>query len=221
MERIRFYSILVAVFLLLSPVVYGATFTDTFDNPVFTNSNWSEFTPVQQVWSFPTLGGSDSGYHVSTTSTNEPGARIANNNASYYSAGLYVETLVRIDSHLAAYASENIAGLAFVKSLDTGYVAGIQLDFDGSTEIDLSIDIIGGNTLMRKNVSIEFNTFYKLIFQIDSNKNMSASLYHLNGTLLGSVFASNVLSFDSGMVGIYGRHEVTFNNFKLTGNEID
>jgi len=157
---------------------------------------------------------------VSTTSKERPGAMVANNNTSYYSAGLYVETLVRIDSHLAAYASENIAGLVFLKSLDTGYGATIQLDFDGSTEITLSIGTLDDD-LMRKNVSIEFNTFYKLIFQIDSNKNMSASLYHLNGTLLGSVFASNVLSIDSGMVGIFGKHEVTFNNFKLTGNEID
>ncbi|MDT8378536.1 MAG: DUF4214 domain-containing protein [Desulfotignum sp.] len=223
MGRLGFYCFLTAVvlLLLLSTVVYSDTFTDTFDDPNFTNSNWVTATDVQQSWSFPILNGSDLGYHVSTTSKEWPGAMTANNNASFYSAGLYAEILVKIDSHSTAYSSENIAGLAFgTFNTGNGYAAGLQLDFDESIEIDLSIVIIGKDSLMRKKVSIEFDTFYKLIFQIDSNKNMSASLYRLNGDLLGSVFAENVLSIDSGLVGIYGRHEVTFDDFNFSGNAV-
>jgi hypothetical protein len=203
----------------------GATFMDTFDDSFFTNNNWSKMTAVQQVWSFPTLAGSDLGYHVSTTSKEMPGAMIANNNTSYHSAGLYVETLVRIDSFPGAYTSESMAGLGFGITLDTGYVAGFSLDFyDGDNKVLFGLATLGGNRLSRLDatpVPVTFDTFYKLVLQVDSNKNMRASLYRLNGTLLGSVFARNVLAIDSGFVGIWGSPEVTFNNFKLTGNAVD
>ncbi len=209
------------LFLLLSPTVHGATFIDTFDNSVFTNNNWNIFTEVEQVWSVSPLSGSNSGYHASTQSTSPPAATVANKGSEYYIAGLYAETLFRIDSHSNAYSSENTAGMAFAASQGTGYIAFVELDFDGDNETILGIGIIEGNDIVSKPVAISLDIFYRLVVQFDSNRNMTASLYNLDGSLIDSVFAANVLSLDSGPAGIFGGFEVTFDDFKLIGSPVE
>jgi hypothetical protein len=211
---------IVLLLLVLSPVVYGATFTDSFDDPVFTNSNWTIGTEVQQVWSFPALSGSDSGVHVSTTSTTSPAGMAANNGFLYATANLYVDTLLRLDFRADSYSLENSAGLSFVAPSGNFYGVSIQLDFDGPTAVDLNITRDGEN-LVKTPVSISFDTFYKMSVQIDSNNIMTAYLYSLDGALLGSVSTGSTLSFDSGIVAIHGSPEITFNDFMLTGDAVD
>jgi hypothetical protein len=227
MGRLRFYFFLTTVISLLSlsTIVYSGTFTDTFDDPNFTNSNWMVYdTGVQQTWSFPLIGPANSGYHVSTTSSSAPGAMLANNGIEYYSTDLYIEALVRIDSHSGAYASESIAGLAFSMTQGTGYVAAISLDFyDGDNKVLFGLAALGEYKLSGLDVTpvpITFDTFYRLVVQIGSNQDIRAYLYNLDGTLLGSVSAANVLSIDSGAVGIFGGLEVTFDDYTLTGNPV-
>jgi hypothetical protein len=224
MRRLMVYSFLTGTVLLLSlsTVVYCGTFTDTFDDPNFTNNNWMDYdTGIQQTWSFPLIAPANSGYHVSTTSSSPPAAKSANKGIEYYSTDLYIEALVRIDSHSSAYSSENIAGLAFSMTQGTGYFAAFELDFEGYNETVLQIGIVEGDRLIETPVNINFDIFYKLVVNVDANQNMDVYLYELNGTLLGNVSAANVLSIDRGGVGIFGGLEVTFDDYTLTGNPVD
>ncbi len=220
MRKIQVYSIFVVLLLLLSSVAYCDIFIDTFDDHDFTNNNWSNFTDNFQSWSFVIISESNIGYHGSTANTQSAAAKIANNGCEYYSAGLYVETLVRIDSHSNAYSSDHGAGLAFAVSQGKGYFAGVEMDYVGQPEVHLNIGVVDGEDIDKTTLPINFDTFYKLIVQVDSTQNASVYLYELNGTLLGSVFASNVLSINNGAVAIWGAPEVTFDDFKLTGNPV-
>jgi hypothetical protein len=208
------------VTVTVSTEVHKGYFIDTFDNPNFTKSNWGTASDVQQSWSFPTLNGVDLGYQVNTTTTTTPAAKTANNGELYNIAGLHIETFIRIDNHPNAYKYENQAGLFFAMTGNTGYSVGIQLDFDGPIAIDMHIGIIGGSDIMKTPVSIEFDTFYKMVVEIDLNKKINAYLYELDGTLVGNVFSSDILSLDSGIVGIWGSPIITFDDFKLTGNPL-
>jgi predicted lipoprotein len=85
----------------------------------------------------------------------------------------------------------------------TGYAAGLELDFDGDdNEIMLQIGIIEGGSIIETPVLISFDTFYKLAVHVDANQNMHAYLYKMDNTLLGSLSRANVLSIESGKVGI-------------------
>jgi uncharacterized protein (TIGR02145 family) len=222
MRRLMFYSFLTTVISLLSlsTIAYSGTFTDTFDDPVFTNNNWvTAEEEIQQVWTFPPINGTNLGYHASTTSISPPAAKIAHYGIPYYTSGLSIETLMRINFTSNAYSSESYAGVGFALSQENRCIVSLQLDFDGPTEIKLQIHF-DGEDIDEIPVSINFDTFYKLVVQVDSNNDISAYLYELDGTLLGSVFANNILSIDSGDVGIFGTPEVTFDDFKLVGNPV-
>ncbi len=224
MKRIFFFSLFVILAIstpLLIPAVHGATFVDSFDDPSYTSSNWTSISGVQQVWTFPSLSGSDSGYHASTASTTLPADAAANSGALYDTANLYAEVFLRLDSHTGAYECENIAGLYFISSSGLIYSVGIQMDFDGPTALDLSIVCDDENISKTPPLSISFDTFYKMTVLIDSNNIMTAHLYSLNGVLLGSVSSGSALPFNTGLVCIYGKPEVTFNNFKLTSGGLD
>ena len=61
-------SMVIAFLLFLSTVpAISATFTDTFDDPAFTSSNWMDFpTGADQTWRLPALSAGDTGYHATT-----------------------------------------------------------------------------------------------------------------------------------------------------------
>jgi len=145
-----FAGLATAVFLVgIISISHATTFSDDFDDPDFTNSHWLDGTPwAPQTWSSVTLNGSDLGYHstVDSLSTNEPAVKIADNGKEHNNAGLYIETLVRIDSHVAAYSTVNKVFIAFSGTEENAYMAGIRLDFDGETRIDLYLSVHGDGT---------------------------------------------------------------------------
>lgn len=220
-----------AVFLVgIISISHATTFSDDFDDPDFTNSHWLDGTSsVPQTWSSVILNGSDLGYHstVDSLSTDDPAVKIADNGKEYNNAGLYIETFVRIDSHAAAYSTVNKVFIAFSGTEENAYIAGIQLDFDGETRIDLYLNVHGDGAgqesihLADSPVSIDFDTFYKLVVRIDSDQAMYVFLYDLNNSLLGSVSSPKVLTLDKGMVAIGGRYASTYNDFYLSSGESD
>ena len=64
---------------------------------------------------------------------------------------------------------------------------------------------------------IDFDTFYKLAVQIDSDQKMDVKLYDSENNLLGSVSSPKELPQNKGFVGICGRYSSTFNDFYLSG----
>ncbi len=219
-----------AVFLVgIISISHATTFSDDFDDPDFTNSHWLDGTSsVPQTWSSVILNGSDLGYHstVDSLSTDDPAVKIADNGKEYNNAGLYIETFVRIDSHAAAYSTVNKVFIAFSGTEENAYIAGIQLDFDGETRIDLYLSLHGDGAgqegiYLAAPVSIDFDTFYKLVVRIDSDQAMYVFLYDLNNSLLGSVSSPKVLTLDKGMVAIGGRYASTYNDFYLSSGESD
>jgi len=226
MKRLTLSLIFVlCVSVLLRPqAASSATFTDNFDNPSFTNSNWMNGTAVPQTWSFVTISGSDLGYHASSTDKRESAAKFADNGREYYNSNLYMETLLRIDSHADKYSTENRALVGF-SIYDTGsgyngYWTGIELDYAGPTNIALQIGLIGENDYAQTPVNIDFDIFYKLVVQVDPDQNIAVFLYALDGTLLGSLFSPKVLPAIGGSVAIGAKPEATFNDFYLTGNPV-
>jgi hypothetical protein len=215
-----------AVFLVgIISISHATTFSDDFDDPDFTNSHWLDGTSsVPQTWSSVILNGSDLGYHstVDSLSTDDPAVKIADNGKEYNNAGLYIEAFVRIDSHAAAYSTVNKVNMGFLDTEENAYMAGgIQLDFDGETRIDLYLSLHGDGAgqegiYLAAPVSIDFDTFYKLVVRIDSDQAMYDFLYDLNNSLLGSVSSPKVLTFDKGMVAIGGRYASTYNDFYLS-----
>lgn len=51
-------------FLICPKIGHAAIFTDNFDDPSYTNSNWDELSGIGLggVWDFVTIDGSDLGY---------------------------------------------------------------------------------------------------------------------------------------------------------------
>ena len=199
----------------------GPVFIDTFEDSDFTNAHWQTFaTQVDQTWSF--IGTTDQLYHVSAAAgTGTPATKVANNATEYEIGDLYMEVLVRIDSHADAMSVQNTVGAFFGAAEDgTGYSAGIQIDYEGETEIDLFLNSINNPDLASTPVAINFDTFYKLVVQVDENQDISVSLYNLDGTLLGSVSSPHVLPQSHGVTGISGHYEATFNNFYLSGHQV-
>ena len=222
-----------AVFLVgIISICHAATFSDDFDDPDFTNSHWQDGNDlVPQTWSFVPLNGSDIGYHatidVSPLSTEEPAVKIAENGKEYCNAGLYLETLVRIGSHDDAYSAENKVSVYFFDTQDGAYVAAnFRLNYEDTTLIiDLYLSVKDGQsestTLADSVVSIDFDTFYKLVVQVDSEQSMQVFLYDLNNILLGSVSSPKVFTPDKGAVAIAGRYVTTFNDFYLSEADND
>jgi len=219
MKHIKYYfCIATALFLVVlrASVVYSADFIDTFDDPSFTSSNWTTYaTGAQQNWSHTTVSGSDSGYHASASGEDPIAAKLADNGVEYDNAGLVIETLVRLDSHPDIYTSENMVGVAFSVSQNTGYTAGIEQDYDGGTDILFSLGIVEGDAICEMPVDISFDTFYKLVVYMDSAMQINAWLLSSDDTLLGTLSMGNILSLQRGAVAIYGGPAVTFNNFKI------
>jgi uncharacterized protein (TIGR02145 family) len=226
MGRLRFYYFLTAVILLLSlsTIVYSGTFTDTFDDPSFTSSNWTTYaTGAQQNWSHTTLNGTDLGYHASASGEDTIAVKLADNGAEYDNADLLIETLFRLDSHPENYTAENIAGVAFSFVTQTPfYHVGIEQDYNRGTDtIFFSLGIDEEENYTEMPVDISFDTFYKLVVQMDSTTQITARLYALDGTLMGTLSMDNILSLQRGAVAIYGGPEVTFNNFKINPAPVD
>lgn len=226
MKRLSlFTTVLLFVLLLAGPsIVYSAIFTDTYDDPVFTNNNWIDLTEVPQTWSFLSINGLDLGYHSSTASTEDPAAKGADSGRAYYNANLYIETFLRIDSHANKLSVENQAEVVF-SLYDTGsgyngYWTGIELDYDGPVSIALQLGLIEGSILDETPVSIDFDTFYKLVVQVDQDQTMNVSLYELDSTFLGSVSSLKVLPANGGAIAIGGRYETTYDDFYLAGNPV-
>jgi hypothetical protein len=220
MGRLLFCSLFTAVvlFLSLSSVVYSDTFTDTFDDPSFTDSNWTTYaTGAQQTWSHTTISGTDSGYHASALGEDPVAAKLANSGAEYASADLVIETLVRLYSHPENYTAENMVGVAFpFVPQNPFYHAGIEQDYDRGTDtIFFSMGIDGEENFTEMPVDITFDTFYKLVVHMDSTMQITAWLFSLDGTLMGTLSMGNILSLQRGAVAIYGGPEVSFNNFKI------
>jgi len=213
----------------ITSISQAAIFSDNFDNPDFTNSHWMDGNPLApQTWSFVTLNGLDLGYHATVDSydTEEPAVKIANNAREYYNAGLYIETLVRIDSHPEAFSTENKAEVGFSATEEDSYNAGFRLNYEGGAPvIDLYLSSGGGpgnidTVYANTPVPINFDIFYKLVVQMDSDETIYVSLYDLNNTQLGSVSHANVLPWHSGAAGICCRYATTFNDFYLSGSPV-
>ncbi|MDX2439232.1 MAG: hypothetical protein QNK40_01650 [Desulfobacterales bacterium] len=174
------------------------------------------------------LDGSDLGYQgtVDTYDTGSPTMRILNNWQEYYNADLYIETLVRIDSHDEAYHRTNKVIISFSSSEEIQYLAQLRLDYyNVQTPImDLFLSVHNNGPpdhdqiLVSTPVSIDFDTFYKMVIQIDSDQFMNVSVYDMDGALLGNVSSPKVLSANFGAIAIGGRYKTTFNDFSLTGN---
>ena len=225
-------GLVVAVLLVgITSISHAAIFTDTFDDPAYTNSHWQDGTPgVPQTWSFMSLNGSDLGYHatVDSLSTTEPAAKYLDT-GEYFNADLYIELLVRIDSHSASYTvDENKVFFNFGASVANGesYMAGINIDNSGITASTLFLNThtdtpsSTDSILAVLPVSIDFDTFYKLAVQVDSDQNMEVFMYDLNDALLGSVSSPKAITANKGFVAIGGRYASTFNNFYLSGTEV-
>jgi hypothetical protein len=225
-------ELLKAVCLIgITGISQAATFSDNFDNPTFTNSHWKVGDPLlPQTWSFPSLGGADLGYQgtVDTYGTEDPSSQVANNWQQYYNANLYIESLVRIDSHAEAYSKTNKAIISFSASEETQYLAQLRLDYDNVQtpimDLYLSVHSDGppdqDQILVSTPVSIDFDTFYKMVIQIDSDQSMVLSLYDLDDALLGYVNSPKVLAADYGAVAIGGRYKTTFNDFYISGTPV-
>jgi hypothetical protein len=223
-------ALAIAVFLVgIVSISHATTFSDDFDDPDFTNSHWLDGNPLApQTWSSVILNGSDIGYHstVDSLGTLEPAVKVADNGKEYNNAGLYIETLVRIDSHADVNSTQDEK--VFVSSgTETGsYLATVQLEVDGGLltgklYIELHFDVQPRQILDVALVPINFDTFYKLVVQIDSDQTMNVFLYDLSNTLLGSVSSPKMLPTNKGVVAIGGRYASTYNNFYLSSGESD
>ena len=205
------------------------TFTDNFDDPGFTNSHWIDGNPsLPQTWSFVNLNGADLGYHatvdVPPPSTQEPAARIANNGTEYYTSDLYIEIYALISSHEFSDSTKNKTSLGFGID-ESAYTAFFELNYEQTIPtFDLNLIIyrpgLPDQLLANTPVAIEFDTFYKLVVQTDSEQAITVSLYDLNNSLLGSIDSPNVLNLDQGGVGIDCRYDCTFNDFYLSGTTV-
>ena len=225
-------GLIAGVFLIgIANLSHAALFTDNFDSSAFTNSHWVDGDSwPPQTWSFVSLDGSDLGYQgtVDTYDTGDPAGLVANNWQEYYNTNLYIETLVRIDSHDEAYSKSNKAIISFSASEETQYLATLELDYsNGKTPImDLYLCIHSDGPsdqeeiLASTTVSIDFDTFYKMVIQVDSDQTMGLSLYDLDGALLGNVSSQKVLTADYGAVAIGGKYKTTFNDFYLSGSPV-
>ena len=229
-------SIIGAAYVCLMCVPFSAyagivTFTDNFDDPAFTNAHWQDGTPsVPQTWSFVPLNGSDLGYQatVDSYSTQDPAVKFLDT-VEYYNAGLYLELLVRIDSHPQAYSTTNKAVIGFGSSTGDDYSAGIQLDYTATSAFGLSSHLFlstgGGSDEETINaqlqVPINFDTFYKLAVQVGSDQSIDVFLYDLDKTPLGSINSPNVLTSNTGdLAAIYGRYATTFDDFSFSGTTV-
>ena len=152
---------------------------------------------------------------------------MADNGKEYCIAGLYIETLVRIGSHDDAYSTENKVSVGFGDTQTGAYAAAnFRLNYEDTTPIiDLYLSVKDGQsestTLADSVVSIDFDTFYKLVVQVDSEQSMQVFLYDLNNILLGSVSSPKVFTPDKGAVAIAGRYVTTFNDFYLSEADND
>ena len=70
-------------------------------------------------------------------------------------------------------------------------------------------------------VSINLDTFYKLVLQVDSDRTINAFLYDLDNTLLGSVSSANTLNATKVGAAIGGRYVSTYNDFYLFEADTD
>lgn len=219
-----------AVFLVgIVSISHATTFSDDFDDPDFTNSHWLDGNPLApQTWSSVILNGSDLGYHstVDSLGTLEPAVKVADNGKEYNNAGLYIETLVRIDSHADINSTQDEKVFVGSGTEKGSYLATVQLEVDGELltgklYIELHFDDQPRQILDVVLIPINFDTFYKLVVQIDSDQTMNVFLYDLSNTLLGSVSSPKMLPTDKGVVVIGGRYSSTYNNFYLSSGESD
>ena len=169
-----------AVFLVgIVSISHATTFSDDFDDPDFTNSHWLDGNPLApQTWSSVILNGSDLGYHstVDSLGTLEPAVKVADNGKEYNNAGLYIETLVRIDSHADINSTQDEKVFVGSGTEKGSYLATVQLEVDGELltgklYIELHFDDQPRQILDVVLIPINFDTFYKLVVQIDSDQN--------------------------------------------------
>jgi hypothetical protein len=207
-------------------------FTDSFDDPAFTNTNWQNGTPeTPQTWSFVPLNSTDLGYQatVDTYTTTEPAVKF-HETSTYYNAGVNIELLVRIDSHIQADSTTNKAVISFGSIAGEGYSAGIQLDNSPNPTYNLSNHLylksgagsgMEGTIYAQLPIPIIFDTFYKLAVQVDLDESINLSLYELDNTLLGSIESPNMITSNIGdYVAFYGRYATTFNDFYFSGTSV-
>lgn len=211
----------------------AATFYDDFEDPNFTNDNWLDGNDlVRQLWDFVPLSGSDQGWRSTIDedflSTQEPAAKIADNGREYCNAGLHIEVSIRLDSHAYVYSTEFDKILLGFSAGDGGnYLVTIRLKFDVDSWRGLlyfGTHGVPGQSLSDENlvedpVEIEFDEFYKLVVQVDSEQTVYVSLYNENNEELGSVSHPKVLNFDKGAVGIGGIYVSTFNDFFISSDD--
>jgi len=207
---------------------HATFFSDSFDNPTYTNANWTVASPT---WDFVTLSGSDIGYR-GTISVGYPGAvSFANNSQYYYQNDLVVETYVRLETPVDASDIDTAAGLVFISGsladLDyREYSVLLSIDDDSGAPVgglsvynyssDGSVDEVRGATW----ANIIFDTFYRLRMERDSQGDIDVYLYD-NSTLLASLTGIDLLaSFDSGMVGLGTDRSATFNDFSIAANPV-
>ena len=139
-----------------------------------------------------------------------------------------MESLVRIDSHDAAYSvDKNKVGIGIGSATGEAYGVDIIIDNSGvpSSSLHLSAYVETGaglieKTFMQLPLSIDFDTFYKLTVQFDSDQAIDVSLYDLNDALLGSISSPKVIESDKGIVAIDGRYASTYNDFYLSGSPV-
>ena len=196
---------------------HATSFSDSFDNPAYTNANWDE---VVGTWNSVTLSGSDLGYQGNAVS-------FADNGQYYYQTDLMVEFDVRLeDPDPGVTDIDTFGGIILISGSIPDdyreYTVGISIDDDTGVPIgglnvwnyasDDSVNQSIGSTV----ANISFDTFYRLLMETDSQGDINVYLYD-NGNLLASLAGIELLTtpFDSGMVGLATNRVATFNNFSI------
>lgn len=235
LARIR-VLLVVTLFLFFAVPTSAATFSDNFDNPSFTNSNWSVLDLGQTpspVWDFVTISGSNLGYHADTFSRSQEDsivgtANLANSGQVYSTQNLSVQILLRLDNPGTYDGTAGGASILIASSPDESYNIGIQVDYElPAIEFDLGFtESISGTSqyLLRRDLTgqIDYNVFYSLAVEIDSQGYVDIYLDEVStGTNLVSILnVDPTIRFSSGLVGLTSGSETTFDNFSLTGNPV-
>ena len=210
----------------------AANFSDNFNSPTFTNTNWIQLSPP--LWDFVLLQGTDYGYHnatgrISHDDTQPDGVSIAENGSAYLNAGLNITTTFRLDK--SSITNWHHAGVFFgLNDSDPnnpiGYSVGLEIDQENSgNEFQLEMDALGAEIIpgqdhpVEVDVAITWDTFYTLQVIIGEDQKMNAYLYNDSSILLGSIEdIAPVLPITGGKVGIKTGSEATFESFEMTGD---
>ncbi len=223
MKRILFL-ILVSVFLCAGNAS-ADTFVDSFDDPVFTDSNWYELLGSDKgTWSSETIIGSDIGYQGTRGTIPQHEAISFADNASFYSTtGLGIQTEVSLGSMGNPFAGI-VVGIFDDKreNLISAYAANLFIDISNpsNSQFDLR-QSDGSNPIVLDQISLPtltLDTFYTIGMSIDDADIMNLFIRDESDTLIGSIAGYHLNNPTGiGTIGICTNGQAVFNDFSLSG----